>query len=110
MSSSGAGGAPPPPAPPPKPAAPLSGGSADSIGDRARLGVLTISDRASAGVYDDLSGPAILQFFHDVLDSPWEAVYRVIPDERPLIEQAIIDLVCVWGGGGTGAGSVADQK
>ena len=33
--------------------------------------VLTVSDRASTGVYDDLSGPAILQFFADAIDSPW---------------------------------------
>lgn len=71
----------------------LSGGSAASIGDPAKLGILTISDRASTGVYEDLSGPAILQFFHDAIDSPWQAVYRLIPDEQPIIEQAIIDLV-----------------
>lgn len=73
----------------------LSGGSAASIGDPAKLGILTISDRASTGVYEDLSGPAILQFFHDAVDSPWQAVYRLIPDEQPIIEQAIIDLVGV---------------
>lgn len=71
----------------------LSGGSAASIGDPAKLGILTISDRASTGVYEDLSGPAILQFFHDAIDSPWQAVYCLIPDEQPIIEQAIIDLV-----------------
>ena len=74
-------------------APPLSGGSASSAGDAAKFGVLTISDRASAGVYEDLSGPAILQFFAEAIDSPWQAVYRVVPDEQPLIEQAIIDMV-----------------
>ncbi|GLC47313.1 hypothetical protein PLESTB_001218100 [Pleodorina starrii] len=71
---------------------PLRGGSADSIGDAARFGVLTISDRASAGVYEDLSGPAILNFFSEAVDSPWEAVYRVVPDEQPEIEKALIDM------------------
>ncbi|PSC73562.1 molybdopterin adenylyltransferase [Micractinium conductrix] len=67
----------------------LSGGSADSVGDPVRFGIVTVSDRASAGIYDDASGPAILQFFHDAIKSPWEAVYRVIPDEQPLIEATL---------------------
>jgi molybdopterin adenylyltransferase len=75
----------------------LHGGSADSIGDPAKFGVLTISDRASSGVYEDLSGPAILQFFSEAVQSPWTADYRVIPDEQPLIEQAIIDMVSETG-------------
>jgi hypothetical protein len=75
----------------------LAGGSPDSCGDAATFGVLTVSDRASAGVYDDLSGPAILQFFAEAVQSPWSAVYKVIPDEQPDIEAAIIDMV---GGGG----------
>lgn len=48
----------------------LEGGSADSLGDLARFGILTVSDRASKGVYADESGPAILQFFHDAIKSP----------------------------------------
>ena len=40
---------------------PNKGGSADSIGDHAKVGIVTVSDRASAGKYDDKSGPAILQ-------------------------------------------------
>lgn len=46
-----------------------NGGSADSIGDFAKFGVLTVSDRASAGVYDDESGPAILRFFQEAIKS-----------------------------------------
>lgn len=71
----------------------MSGGSSTSIGDAARFGVITVSDRASTGVYNDLSGPAILQFFAEAVESPWQAEYRLVPDEQPLIEQAIIDLV-----------------
>jgi molybdopterin adenylyltransferase len=48
----------------------LCGGTAESIGDPAIFGVVTISDRASAGIYDDLSGPAILQFIHEAIKSP----------------------------------------
>lgn len=73
---------------------PLSGGSAHkSVGDPAIFGVLTVSDRASAGTYDDLSGPAILQFFAEAVTSPWTAKYVVIPDEQPLIEATLKDLV-----------------
>ena len=58
----------------------------------ARIGVLTVSDRASAGVYEDLSGQSIIDTLNDYLDSSWEAVYRVIPDEQPLIESTLIEL------------------
>ena len=47
----------------------LEGGSSDSVGDFARLGVVTVSDRASSGTYEDLSGPAILQFFDEAIKS-----------------------------------------
>ncbi|GIL88146.1 hypothetical protein Vretimale_14056 [Volvox reticuliferus] len=71
---------------------PLSGGSSESIGEPARFGVLTVSDRASAGLYEDLSGPAVLNFFAEAVESPWEAVYRVVPDEQPEIEKSLIDM------------------
>ena len=45
----------------------LEGGSAESVGDFAKFGIVTVSDRASTGIYDDLSGPAILQFFHEAI-------------------------------------------
>jgi molybdopterin adenylyltransferase len=63
----------------------------------ARIGILTISDRASQGVYEDLGGPAIRQWFTEALSSSWEAVARVIPDEQPLIEAALIELCDVQG-------------
>jgi molybdopterin adenylyltransferase len=81
-------------APPPAAvAAPLSGGSTASVGDPARFGVLTVSDRASSGVYADESGPAILRFFAEAVASPWTAAARVVPDERPAIEAALKALV-----------------
>ena len=58
----------------------------------ARIGIVTVSDRASAGVYEDLSGKAIEATLAEYLISPWEAVYRLIPDEQPLIEQTLIEL------------------
>jgi len=72
---------------------PLSGGASSSIGDPAIFGVVTVSDRASSGVYEDLSGPAILQFFSEAVASPWTAQYVVIPDEQHLIEATLKDLV-----------------
>lgn len=59
---------------------------------RARIGIVTVSDRASAGVYEDLSGQAILDTLHAYLSSAWEPIYRVIPDERPLIEATLCEL------------------
>lgn len=58
----------------------------------ARIGIVTVSDRASAGVYEDLSGQAIIDTLNAYLSSPWEPVYRLIPDEQPLIEQTLIEL------------------
>ena len=63
----------------------------------ARIGILTISDRASQGVYEDKGGPAIRDWFTRALSSPWEAVARVIPDEQPLIEAALCELSDVEG-------------
>lgn len=55
----------------------------------ARIGIVTVSDRASQGVYEDLSGAAIRETLTAWLASPWEPVYRLIPDERPLIEATL---------------------
>ena len=63
----------------------------------ARIGILTISDRASRGEYEDKGGPALHAWLARVLTSPWEAVARVIPDEQPLIEAALIELCDVAG-------------
>lgn len=71
----------------------LTGGSTTSTGDAATFGVVTVSDRASSGVYEDLSGPSILQFFHEAVASPWTAKYVVIPDEQQVIEATLKDLV-----------------
>lgn len=51
-----------------------------------RIGVLNISDRASAGVYEDTPGKACLALLQEWLATPFEADYKVIPDERPVIE------------------------
>jgi molybdopterin adenylyltransferase len=58
----------------------------------ARIGILTVSDRASRGEYEDQGGPAIHAWFERVLTSPWETVARVIPDEQPHIEAVLREL------------------
>lgn len=57
-----------------------------------KIGILTASDRASAGVYEDISGPAIIDTLNDYLSSEWRAVRRVIPDDRPVVEKNLIEL------------------
>ena len=47
----------------------LRGGVEDTVGDEATFGIVTVSDRASAGVYEDLSGPAVLNFFREAVKS-----------------------------------------
>lgn len=53
------------------------------------LGIVTISDRASSGVYDDKSGPAIRDVYGRWLATPWTEAYRLVPDEQPAIEAAL---------------------
>jgi molybdopterin adenylyltransferase len=55
----------------------------------ARIGIVTISDRASRGEYDDLGGPAIHAWFTRVLTNPWQPVAIVIPDEQQQIEAVL---------------------
>ena len=57
------------------------------------FGVLTASDRASAGEYEDLSGPAIESFLQEAVTSPWKVIRRLVADEKEAIEEAIIDLI-----------------
>lgn len=59
----------------------------------ARIGIVTVSDRASRGEYEDLGGPAIHATFDEYLTSKWEPVARVIPDERSTIERTLMELV-----------------
>ncbi|MEX0929303.1 MAG: molybdopterin adenylyltransferase [Balneolales bacterium] len=53
------------------------------------IGILTVSDRASQGQYEDLSGPAIRDLLNEYLSSPWEEVYRVVSDDEALIEREL---------------------
>lgn len=57
-----------------------------------RIGIINVSDRASAGIYEDIPGKAIAETLQQYLASPWEKVYAVIPDEEALIAQTMIDM------------------
>ncbi|WP_344762173.1 molybdopterin adenylyltransferase [Actimicrobium antarcticum] len=61
--------------------------------DQLRIGLISISDRASAGIYIDQGIPALRDWFTSALSSPWIMVTRLIADERPAIEAALIELV-----------------
>ena len=56
------------------------------------IGVVTISDRASAGVYEDKSGPAIVAVLDRWVATPWRPVVRVIADEQPFNEATLREL------------------
>jgi molybdopterin adenylyltransferase len=61
------------------------------------IGVVTVSDRASQGVYEDKGGPAILAELTRFLATPWRAVARVISDDQPVIEATLKELADVEG-------------
>lgn len=56
------------------------------------IGLVSISDRASSGVYEDKGIPALRDWFGLALSSPWRIETRLIPDEQPVIEQTLIEL------------------
>jgi molybdopterin adenylyltransferase len=58
-----------------------------------KIGLVSISDRASAGVYEDKGIPALRDWLDAALITPWEAVTRIIPDEQAEIEATLKDLV-----------------
>ena len=57
-----------------------------------RIGILTVSDRASRGEYEDLGGPAIEEYLTRALSSTWESVRRMVADEQDLIEKVLMEL------------------
>lgn len=61
--------------------------------DELLIGLVSISDRASSGVYEDKGIPALQEWFGAALTSPWRMETRLIPDEREAIERTLIELV-----------------
>jgi molybdopterin adenylyltransferase len=76
--------------------------------DKIKIGILTVSDRASIGAYEDISGKEIEKILGEYMKSDWESVYKVIPDDvetikKSLIRMADVDHCClVFTTGGTG--------
>ena len=65
------------------------------MSDIIPLGVVTVSDRAFQGVYEDQGGPAIEAEYARILTSPWRPERRLVPDEIPAIKAALIELADV---------------
>lgn len=59
----------------------------------AKIGILVSSDRASRGEYEDKGGPAIEAYLREVLTSPWEPLYRLVPDDRDILAATMRKLV-----------------
>jgi molybdopterin adenylyltransferase len=71
-----------------------------------KIGVINVSDRASAGIYEDIPGKAVVELLNEYLTSKFEVLYAVIPDEQSLLEAKMIEMskeVCLLvTTGGTG--------
>jgi molybdopterin adenylyltransferase len=68
-------------------------GEPEAPSDSLTIGLVSISDRASAGVYEDRGIPGLVEWFTAALKSPWRMETRLIPDEQPLIERTLIELI-----------------
>ncbi|MCF8200089.1 MAG: molybdopterin adenylyltransferase [Sulfuritalea sp.] len=62
------------------------------MNDELLIGLVSISDRASSGVYEDKGIPALREWFGLALKSPWRMETRLIPDQQATIEQTLIEL------------------
>lgn len=78
---------------PPHP--PASGGHyhSDDMMNTLRIGLVSVSDRAANGIYQDAGLPALETWLTQALASPFVIEKRLVPDEQPMIEQAICELV-----------------
>jgi molybdopterin adenylyltransferase len=63
------------------------------MSESIKIGLVSISDRASSGIYKDEGLPALEEWFRRALATPWITVTRLIADERPLIEATLKELV-----------------
>ena len=61
------------------------------------IGLVSISDRASAGVYSDQGLPGLTEWFESALTTPYRFATRLIPDEQAMIERTLVDLVDIVG-------------
>lgn len=61
--------------------------------DSIKIGLVTVSDRASQGIYEDKGIPALQEWLTSALSTPWQPITRIIPDEQVLIESTLRELV-----------------
>lgn len=61
-------------------------------GNEVPIGIVTVSDRASKGVYEDKGGPGVIAALKDLLITRWRPIVEIVPDERSEIERALIAL------------------
>jgi len=95
----------------------IPGLMANESNNPARIGIVTVSDRASRGVYTDLGGPAIAETLGVYLRSPWQTYKHLIPDDRDTIAATLItccdlercDLVVTTGGTGPAVRDVTPE-
>ncbi|MEP0322106.1 molybdopterin adenylyltransferase [Bauldia litoralis] len=81
------------------------------------IGIVTASDRAKTGVYEDRSGPAIIDYLVSALATPWRAEYRLVADDQSLISAALValadkdqcPLILITGGTGPGPRDVTPE-
>lgn len=69
-----------------------SGTGEAMTGSIARIGIVTVSDRASRGEYEDRGGPALRDWLTRALATPWEPVERLVPDDRQAVETVLKEL------------------
>lgn len=84
--------------------------------DTVTIGIITLSDRASRGEYEDLSGPEIKKYFSERIKNPIEWRYEVIPDEPDRLRELLVDmsnekvgLICTTGGTGPAPRDITPQ-
>lgn len=84
--------------------------------NQATIGILTVSDRATRGEYEDLSGPAIEAYLAEALSSPWQSQRRLIEDDLDTIARTLAelcdsgcDLVVTTGGTGPAVRDVTPE-
>ena len=70
----------------------MADSSESSTAGPVRVGIVSVSDRAYRGIYEDRGGPAVRAYLDNVLSTPWEAVARVIPDEVDTIRSTLVEL------------------
>lgn len=62
------------------------------MSEAVKIGLVSISDRASGGIYEDKGIPALRDWLNKALTTPWEPVMRLIADDQPTIEATLIEL------------------